>query len=52
MILQLINYDKVFQSIQKHIGSRLNGITIRKGVLGENATSIGAAIQVFDHFFE
>ncbi|MBO0995393.1 ROK family transcriptional regulator [Bacillus sp. SD088] len=45
-------YDKVLQSIQKHIGSRLHGITIRKGVLGENATSIGAAIQVFDHFFE
>ncbi|MBP1915960.1 ROK family protein [Lederbergia galactosidilytica] len=45
-------YREIIQSINKHSCSRNHKITIRKGVLGEKATSIGAAIQVFNHFFE
>lgn len=45
-------YKEIVRSVNKHSCARNHPITIRKGMLGEKATSIGAAIQVFDHFFE
>lgn len=44
-------YQKVIHTVQKYLYRRVSPIFIRKSSLGEQASGLGAAIQVFEHFF-
>ncbi|MEM1503698.1 ROK family transcriptional regulator [Domibacillus sp. 8LH] len=45
-------YHKVIQTAKQYTYSRKDHVVIRKGALGENAASIGAAVQVFYEWFD